>query len=349
MIKIIDKEILNKLPEIDTQKYNVFYASLSELNTIAKEFNNHVEGKNGLIDFFNLPKDTKVIALNESDKKPIWADAKYWSVHYNRKLEIVNLSDGSQIFTDNDPRAIYGIKKENFENQNYIFERFTPAQAKQNAVLIPKLDNLNQNKNNNENLDIELLNKDFLKKDFNDWLDTKIKLKLEENIDILIYWDKEIQAWQAKFNNIVNPQIFRSKEFSNLIFVTIYRIDYTDQLVDGYDLTVPGYETFMSVDGAILSNTINVHVPGLPEAQKDIREKLLPSKQVYSSRVFDEKTGLKVVNPIKQDLLLGLYGTLISKAKNKHVFNTRAEAVKAIKSGKISLSDEIEILEEAEG
>lgn len=45
MIKIIDKEFLNKLPEIDTQEYDIFYMSLKDLDIIAKEFNNHVEGR----------------------------------------------------------------------------------------------------------------------------------------------------------------------------------------------------------------------------------------------------------------------------------------------------------------
>jgi hypothetical protein len=35
---------------------------------------------------------------------------------------------------------------------------------------------------------------------------------------------------------------------------------------DGYDLTVPGYETFMNVEGVILSNTLQVHVPVTPAA-----------------------------------------------------------------------------------
>ena len=50
----------------------------------------------------------------------------------------------------------------------------------------------------------------------------------------------------------------------------------------GYDLTVPGYETFMDHNGVILSNTMGVHVPVTEAAKEEIKEKLLPSKNLFS-------------------------------------------------------------------
>lgn len=48
----------------------------------------------------------------------------------------------------------------------------------------------------------------------------------------------------------------------------------------GYDLTVPGHETFMNVDGVVLSNTMTVHVPISDEANKEA-EKMLPSRNLF--------------------------------------------------------------------
>lgn len=106
----------------------------------------------------------------------------------------------------------------------------------------------------------------------------------------------------------------------------------------GYDLTVPGYETFMSVDGVILSNTLNVHLPILPEAQDDVRNKLMPSKMLWSIR-DDEK----VVNQPKQELILGLYSAQVRDPKEKHTFPDIESALQAIRKGRVKLSDEINI------
>ena len=61
-----------------------------------------------------------------------WADVTSWSYHPGRKLEIVTLANGSQIFTDNDERAIYGY---NISTDTY--ERHTPTEAKELGILIP--------------------------------------------------------------------------------------------------------------------------------------------------------------------------------------------------------------------
>lgn len=114
--------------------------------------------------------------------------------------------------------------------------------------------------------------------------------------------------------------------------------DKTGIFEDGYDLTVPGYETFASIDGIILSNTMNVHVPAFPGSVKEAKEKLLPSKQLWAIR--DES---KLINPPKQELILGMYTAKEAPSSTKHQFATEAEALKAIDAGKVKLSDEIEI------
>lgn len=69
---------------------------------------------------------------------------------------------------------------------------------------------------------------------------------------------------------------------------------------DGYDLTVPGYETFMNVDGVILSNTMTVHVPITAEANEEAK-KMLPS-----ANLFKPGTGTLMIAP-SQEAQVGLF------------------------------------------
>ena len=107
---------------------------------------------------------------------------------------------------------------------------------------------------------------------------------------------------------------------------------------DGYDLTVPGYETFMNSDGVILSNTMNLHVPAMKDAVTDAREKLMPSKMLFSDREMG-----KVVPLPKHEAILGLWSANRDPAKKVHSFDDEPSALAAIRSGKVRLSDEVTI------
>lgn len=123
---------------------------------------------------------------------------------------------------------------------------------------------------------------------------------------------------------------------SNVRWVQIESIDYTDKEEVGYDLTVPGHETFMNTDGVILSNTINVHVPASDAASKEVAEKLLPSHQPFMGRVEDT-----VIHTPKQEEILGLYTAATAPATKPIEFNSREDAMKAIRQGNVKLSDDI--------
>ena len=86
------------------------------------------------IEFYAVAPGTKVAAYEEKTGAPVFHDVKYWSIHRGKQVEIVNLDDGRQIITDNDPRAVYGIatKGETFE-----YDRFTPSDAMDKRVLVP--------------------------------------------------------------------------------------------------------------------------------------------------------------------------------------------------------------------
>jgi hypothetical protein len=114
-------------------------------------------------------------------------------------------------------------------------------------------------------------------------------------------------------------------------------VEKTGQKEVGYDLCVPGYETFMNVDGVILSNTFNIHVPATDDAIEEAKTRLLPSNSVFKIRDPDS-----VMPQLKHEQILGLTGAQNAKPKQRHQFASEAEAMEAVNSGKISMSDEVE-------
>ena len=88
------------------------------------------------IDFYEAIPGVEVRAYDERLAKTVWAPVSYWSVHKGCKLEIVELSNGDQIFTDNDPRAVYGVP---IDSATLTPERFTPSEALERKVVVPCL------------------------------------------------------------------------------------------------------------------------------------------------------------------------------------------------------------------
>lgn len=119
--------------------------------------------------------------------------------------------------------------------------------------------------------------------------------------------------------------------------VTCSHIDET-----GYDLTVPGHETFMNVDGIILSNTMNYALPTTEAARKQALETMLPSRKLMSPADFK-----RPVHKPTQEYALGLFSASTARS-NKPVktFKTKAEAMAAYKAGKLDTADRVEILDE---
>lgn len=126
---------------------------------------------------------------------------------------------------------------------------------------------------------------------------------------------------------------------SEVKWVTIDHIQKTDIEIQGYDLTVPGYDTFVNADGVVLSNTVNIHVPASEKASKEALDKMLPSKNLFSL------TDMKSVRykPEKEQIS-GLWA-LTSGMTNKpvKVYNTKEEAIAAYRHGDIGPNDPVEI------
>jgi len=84
-------------------------------------------------------------------------------------------------------------------------------------------------------------------------------------------------------------------------------------------------------------DTVNLHVPASPDAVREAKEILRPSNMLFS--IKDDE---KVVPKLVQEQILGPYAASQRPSKAVHTFPDRESALKAIRTGQISLSDEIE-------
>jgi DNA-directed RNA polymerase subunit beta' len=83
-------------------------------------------------------------------------------------------------------------------------------------------------------------------------------------------------------------------------------------------------------------DAMNIQVPSLPEAVEDAKNKLFPSKMLFSIKKRDD-----VVPKPAHEFILGLYTAQKKPAEKAHTFGTQDEALAAIKTGQVDLNDEI--------
>lgn len=115
----------------------------------------------------------------------------------------------------------------------------------------------------------------------------------------------------------------------------------TETVEVGYDISVPGYENWMNVDGVFCPNTMNFHVPVGQKAVQNVRNRLMPSTMLRS--VDDFKSPM--FKP-SQDQVLGLY--FASKPKKKasgriRVFRSVKEMQHALEAGELDYDDRVKI------
>ena len=125
-----------------------------------------------------------------------------------------------------------------------------------------------------------------------------------------------------------------------VIWDKVVSYETTGHTEQGWDLTVPGFETFMSSDGVILSNTASFTVPVSKEAVEQSINKLMPEKSLLSER--SDKPHYTPSNEYVQ----GLYFATKSPSKKGVIkFKTKKEAIDAYRRGEIRIDDPIDILE----
>ena len=125
---------------------------------------------------------------------------------------------------------------------------------------------------------------------------------------------------------------------TDITWTAVKSIENTGKRETGYDLTVPGYETFMSLDGVILSNTASFSVPVSKAAVQEAREKMTPADNLLSDR--DNKP---LFTP-DQEYAEGLYYASKEPSDNKVVrFPTKQAMREAYNRGEIGVDDPVEI------
>ena len=143
-----------------------------------------------------------------------------------------------------------------------------------------------------------------------------------EDSAILMEWDAWISMVQA----------------DDVTWDMVVDVEITGQVEPGYDLTVPGTETFMSASGIILSNTMSYHVPISDDAVRNAREKMLPSKNLKNAKDFD------VHYVPTQEYLYGLFRATRKKSDRRvKEYATKADAIKAYQRGELDANDEVVI------
>jgi DNA-directed RNA polymerase beta subunit/DNA-directed RNA polymerase beta' subunit len=110
----------------------------------------------------------------------------------------------------------------------------------------------------------------------------------------------------------------------------------TDVFETGYDLTAPGFETFMSADGIILSNTMAATVPVTAEAVEEAKN-MFPSKHLFSH------TNYGPMYLPDHEALLGLYKASKWGSKKSKSFANPLEADRAYARGEIDMTDVVKI------
>jgi len=126
---------------------------------------------------------------------------------------------------------------------------------------------------------------------------------------------------------------------TNITWDAVKSTERTGVKEPGYDLTVPGYETFSNWEGVILSNTMQFHVPISDEAVEESANKLLPSKNLYHAANF------KVHYMPSMEYLWGIWNATKSPKNQKpRIFENKEAAIAAYRRGELDINTPIQIL-----
>ena len=120
----------------------------------------------------------------------------------------------------------------------------------------------------------------------------------------------------------------------------VVKVENTGKVEVGYDLTVPGFETFMNAEGVILSNTVNFHVPVSRAAAREVATKMMPEQNLLDIK------GFKAHYKPMREYLHGL--NIATRQKNEPVqrtFNTKEEMLRAYRKGEIDVDTPVRVLE----
>lgn len=269
------------------------------------------------IEFYEAEPDQFVLAYVNG--QPEWKPVRGFSVHHGCETVIINLVNGLQIVSDHDPRAVVGIGP---SSTTFDLQRYYPDEALEKRALVPcaATDHLLP-------WGDEVYRKEF--KDAWEALADKNRL-FKAGKNTRLSFDKELGLW-VLYNRDHTPDPSVGDRFLETGFEWsgVENLEYTNKVDIGYDLTVPGYETFMSAEGVILSNTMNVSLPSMAESVQEAKDRLMPSKMLMSIKSPDT-----IVPALKHEQILGLYTAKNSPSRSTHKFATEDEALEALKKAR---------------
>lgn len=90
---------------------------------------------------------------------------------------------------------------------------------------------------------------------------------------------------------------------------------------EGFDITVPETETFCGADFVVRSNTMAVYLPLTEEARKEAIDKMLPSKNLFSS------TNYGIMHAPDQESIIGLHLATFWGGKKDKTYNSLQDIV----------------------
>ena len=108
------------------------------------------------------------------------------------------------------------------------------------------------------------------------------------------------------------------------------------RIADGDNIRISPFVTD-GMNADFDGDTMAVHAPARAETVQEAKDRLLPSKMLFTIRDRDA-----VMPQPKQEQLLGLYVTQTETAGKTHQFGSQEEALKAIKAGEVNMSDDLE-------
>lgn len=98
-------------------------------------------------------------------------------------------------------------------------------------------------------------------------------------------------------------------------------VERTGILEEGFDITVPETETFCGADFVVRSNTMAVYLPLTEEARKEAIDRMLPSKNLFST------TNYGIMHAPDQEAVIGLHLASTWGAKKNKLYNSLQDIV----------------------
>ena len=166
------------------------------------------------------------------------------------------------------------------------------------------------------------------------------KLKSKENFLTLYSMNQIVDILTLEVVEVLpfGKQMLTYLDNRQVRWDVIEKVEKLPDRMDMYDLTVPGYDTFMLANQLIAYDTVQLHVPILPKAVEDAK------KLTLDKLLFSEKTRSDLLVKPDMEAIIGLYEATKTKSSGKKFkFKNKEEAMRAYYKGDLKPNDEVVI------